>query len=379
VDLERALRESWNTADLAVYGDHLQTLGDPRGELIALDLQPRPEDPRWQARRAALHERWLGEEAEWLATIARHAFVYEVRAQEHPHTILESPLGAFVRSYSTWWENHTIAYLEQLASRPRPWLTRLAYFYEGTERRPALCDAILAAAPNLVEVYEVGDRLLDHPKRVDGEPPSIGPALRLDPETLQRYLAAIDREWDCNKLQLDVGSHDTLPALLVRLNQSEVVELTGPIVRVTPLGHAILRWPRTTSASPLPPPVMDGVLCLEDPIERDDPDDTPGQRCGQLRGISALIATCLARMPIDEDTARRLVEMQAFLRTITAPPRAYPGKPPVEALRQLVSLHELGDRGFALFDDLGDDEQWRHFNRFVRFLEWIDRATFRVE
>ena len=37
-DLERALQSSWDRDHLAVYGDALQARGDPRGELIAIDL-----------------------------------------------------------------------------------------------------------------------------------------------------------------------------------------------------------------------------------------------------------------------------------------------------------------------------------------------------
>jgi len=47
-DLESALRAAWSAADLAVYADHLQAIGDPRGEIIALDLAllaPRPPRP----------------------------------------------------------------------------------------------------------------------------------------------------------------------------------------------------------------------------------------------------------------------------------------------------------------------------------------------
>lgn len=39
------------------YVDHLQALGDPRGELIALDLAPR-EDQAWHKRRRALLQAW---------------------------------------------------------------------------------------------------------------------------------------------------------------------------------------------------------------------------------------------------------------------------------------------------------------------------------
>jgi len=37
------VRTTWSSNDLAVYGDRLLKHGDPRGELIALDLRPLPD------------------------------------------------------------------------------------------------------------------------------------------------------------------------------------------------------------------------------------------------------------------------------------------------------------------------------------------------
>src|SRR5438552_7266092 len=38
-ELEATLRARWDRETLAVYGDHLMSAGDPRGELVALDLR----------------------------------------------------------------------------------------------------------------------------------------------------------------------------------------------------------------------------------------------------------------------------------------------------------------------------------------------------
>jgi hypothetical protein len=84
-ELEQALRTAWSAETLAVYGDHLQRLGDPRGELVALDLAPVPEDDAWRARRHELVVAWLGEEsAERWEHLVQHGFVHAVRAGEHP-------------------------------------------------------------------------------------------------------------------------------------------------------------------------------------------------------------------------------------------------------------------------------------------------------
>lgn len=62
-DLEAELHAAWNPQTLSIYADHLQSVGDPRGELIALDLGP-PEGERYSVyweRRQALLDTWLGE------------------------------------------------------------------------------------------------------------------------------------------------------------------------------------------------------------------------------------------------------------------------------------------------------------------------------
>jgi hypothetical protein len=54
-ELEAALAASFDRAHLAVYGDYLMSIGDPRGELIAIDLQGGDE-----GRKRELVEQWLG-------------------------------------------------------------------------------------------------------------------------------------------------------------------------------------------------------------------------------------------------------------------------------------------------------------------------------
>jgi len=66
--LEQALRASFAREDLAVYADLLLAEGDPRGELIALDLDPHPT-PAWQARRREVIEGWLGHA---VASVSHH-------------------------------------------------------------------------------------------------------------------------------------------------------------------------------------------------------------------------------------------------------------------------------------------------------------------
>jgi hypothetical protein len=61
-DLEDELRASWNEGTLAVYADHLQAIGDPRGELISLDLR---RDDGVEARRGELLRTWFSPLPVW--------------------------------------------------------------------------------------------------------------------------------------------------------------------------------------------------------------------------------------------------------------------------------------------------------------------------
>src|SRR5690349_17048148 len=61
--LEADLRRSWGAPQLTVYADYLQSIGDPRGELIAIDLvnlATTIQDTGWAQRRRALLDAWLG-------------------------------------------------------------------------------------------------------------------------------------------------------------------------------------------------------------------------------------------------------------------------------------------------------------------------------
>src|SRR6186997_610143 len=64
-DLEAALRARPDDQTLLVYADYLQSIDDPRGELIALDLRaPAMSLHSIENRRKQLVERWLGDDIE---------------------------------------------------------------------------------------------------------------------------------------------------------------------------------------------------------------------------------------------------------------------------------------------------------------------------
>ena len=78
-DLEEALAACWNLDDLTVYADLLLAEGDPRGELIALDLAPQPDDADWHARRAAVLAKWLGSSlAARVRNLVSFGFIHEL-------------------------------------------------------------------------------------------------------------------------------------------------------------------------------------------------------------------------------------------------------------------------------------------------------------
>jgi hypothetical protein len=62
--IEGELAASWDRKTLAVYGDYLQAHGDPRGELIAIDLHVEANGPidELVARKRVLIDAWLGSE-----------------------------------------------------------------------------------------------------------------------------------------------------------------------------------------------------------------------------------------------------------------------------------------------------------------------------
>ena len=62
--LEASLRARCDHDTLAVYADFLQAHGDPRGELIALDLNGASSSVDVEKRRGQLLKRWLGDDFE---------------------------------------------------------------------------------------------------------------------------------------------------------------------------------------------------------------------------------------------------------------------------------------------------------------------------
>jgi len=129
-DLEAALRTSWDPGTVAVYADHLQLLGDTRGELIAIDLRiedsgPTPELVR---RRQEILASWLG--AELPHGVIRHGFIDVDATSADPvsqaRVAFEGPGALFIRSVAMVGPPSLVAAtLAVVAAAPRPSLTHV--------------------------------------------------------------------------------------------------------------------------------------------------------------------------------------------------------------------------------------------------------------
>ena len=133
-----------------MYADLLLAEGDPRGELIALDLDPQPS-PAWHERRRAVMAAWLGKQLAGPALNRVKLGFLETAADHDGLALLASPAGAFVTSFQTRGEIRPVrTALAKLAAQPRPWLARLAIQTQGEDGvGAALVDELIAGTPAL--------------------------------------------------------------------------------------------------------------------------------------------------------------------------------------------------------------------------------------
>ena len=172
-EIEAELAEELDHEQLAVYADILQTEGDPRGELIALDLAHSDAD------REALLVRWLGPAL--AATVDTElGFITGICLdnEEQLAAWLAHPAAHYVRGASImgaqYWIGHAA---QQLAERSGRWLTQLSLRVTGWG--PMANDIVakfFAAMPRLERLEVWGQGVLGevgHPHvkslRVTGE------------------------------------------------------------------------------------------------------------------------------------------------------------------------------------------------------------------
>lgn len=130
-ELEASLRARWDRDTLAVYADHLQALGELRGELIAIDLriEEAGPSPELVARRAELL-------AMWLHTLppgkVQHGFL-DVDATG------ADPVAQLQRAFAS----PGAPYIRTIAIVGPPPVVREAVAVVAGERRPALVRLVL--------------------------------------------------------------------------------------------------------------------------------------------------------------------------------------------------------------------------------------------
>jgi len=164
-DIEQALAETFDAEHLSVYSDYLQSIGDPRGELIALDLNG-VDAPDL---RDALAREWLGPGAAELleVTTIEHGFLADLyldggdpRSAHWLAEVLDGPGAPYLRGLTLRgtgaWAREAVA---RLASRSHGWLQRLSIQTTDETSTPAIDDALTGAlaraTPRLqqLEVY----------------------------------------------------------------------------------------------------------------------------------------------------------------------------------------------------------------------------------
>ena len=280
-DLEEALAACWNLEDLAVYADLLLADDDPRGELIALDLQKDEDCEDWRARRFAVLARWLGSDlARRSWNLVKHGFVHELddgkRLGTLASTLLESPAGGYIRRFTSRGPATKVrAFAQRLAAKSRPFLTQLEITARGNSRdliiSEVLGDKVIAATPRLRELEIRGHRVLgtlahpalrrlhlsNHDSVVDVVRPRVDEdgflritcdaatgqyAGTISREELIAALTATDSSPTYNQLyakHADVFG-ESLPALLARLEQAALVQLQHGNPQVTQVGRGVL-------------------------------------------------------------------------------------------------------------------------------------------
>jgi hypothetical protein len=180
--LEAALAASWDRETLAVYADHLQALGDPRGELIALDLElATRSSPELVARRVSLMTGWLGRlvpsnpHTPWIGDSFRFGFVEDLVLEAGEDAagrltqVLDSPLAPYLKRVTVRGDReHVGAMLQALSETQHGWLLELVVrMWGGT---PVAADAVagfIAATPLLQRLDVHGETVFEsfpHPQ-----------------------------------------------------------------------------------------------------------------------------------------------------------------------------------------------------------------------
>jgi hypothetical protein len=150
--LEAALQDTFDREHLAVYADALQARGDPRGELIAIDLHidAHGSTAELAARRGELIAAWLGNFAASRVVRVRYGFVHVANvspAEIGP--VLASPAGAHLRCIEVYGLGaRLLEVLAALAAKPRRRATTTPRGFRIRARSRRSCPGTLLAKGN---------------------------------------------------------------------------------------------------------------------------------------------------------------------------------------------------------------------------------------
>lgn len=141
--LERAVHEQFSRDALAVYADALVETGDPRGELIALELAPQAT-PAWHERRRAVLAQWVGKRLVGPAMQRTRFGFLETDGDADGLELLASPAGTHVRRFAARGSRLAVNNaLRKLVGERRHWLVDLTIAVPG--ERDAIDPSIAAA------------------------------------------------------------------------------------------------------------------------------------------------------------------------------------------------------------------------------------------
>lgn len=243
-ELEAALAATWDRDTLAVYADRLIERGDPRGELIAIDLELEHHgSAELAARRASLLAAWLGEYAPsdphgaWIADSFRFGFfdnlLLDGTGVEPTHAIatVTCPAARYLRGLTVRGDRDFMArVLTALAAVPQRWLTRLhLHGIAGEPVAQTVVDQLIAATPRLGELAVTGRRVIerfDHPGvsvlRISGR--DALPAI-YDPANRLTAVATLDFAFNVSTL-LDQDAAPVAPIYLPALERLDLARHT---------------------------------------------------------------------------------------------------------------------------------------------------------
>lgn len=166
-ELETTLQTKWDLETAAIYADALIALGDPRGELIALDLHiaQHGETAELARTRTDAVFAWIGRVSPIASKNIRFGLVesHTFYTDEYFFKEISLPAMQYLRSAEIHAHQRVVEVLERFASTPLPWLQGLAVNGDGGPVPRAIVDAFVTATPHLIELSLEGVQIMQTP------------------------------------------------------------------------------------------------------------------------------------------------------------------------------------------------------------------------